>query len=296
MTTNASVGTVAALWRFPVKSMSGERIGEAEVTKQGLVGDRAYALIDKDTGKVVSAKSVRLFPGVLNCQAAFVEPPRSGQIAPPVRITLPNGTSITSDASDVDRVLSSHFERSVTLSRSAPEDFTIDQYHPDVPDIDPAGYRDTVVEQKLGSALFAEMGAPSPVPVGAFFDLFPVSVLTSATLRELGRLQPQSRFDERRFRMNVIVGTDASGFPENTWIGHTLAIGGAALRIAMPDPRCVMTTLAQDDLAADSGILRALTRHNRLQVGPAGLYPCAGAYAVVETPGTLRTGQPVALA
>ena len=56
------------------------------------MGDRAYALIDTDTGKVVSAKSVRLFPDLFGCRAAFVEPPRAGRELPPVRITLPDGT------------------------------------------------------------------------------------------------------------------------------------------------------------------------------------------------------------
>ena len=297
MATNGLVGSVAGLWRFPVKSVGGERLDEAEVTGRGLAGDRAYALVDAETGKVVSAKSARLFPDLLGCRAAFVEPPRAGHEPPPVRITLPDGTTVASDAGDADRVLSAHFRRDVALARTAPEDFTIDQYHPDVEGADPAGYRDTVVEQKLGSAFFADAGLPSPVPAGAFFDLFPVSVLTTSTLARLGELRPESRFDERRFRMNVIVGTDEAGFVENGWIGHELAVGEAVrLRVALPDPRCVMTTLAQDDLPKDSDVLRTLVRHNRVQVGGGGLFPCAGVYAVVEAAGTLRTGDGVALA
>ena len=81
----------------------------------------------------------------------------------------------TSDSSDVDRALSAHFRRDVRLARVAPDDFTIDQYHPDVDGADPGGNRDKVVAQKLGSALFAELGMESPVPVGAFFDVFPLS-------------------------------------------------------------------------------------------------------------------------
>jgi len=296
MATSGVVGSVAGLWRFPVKSMTGERIEEAELTERGLLGDRAYALIDAETGKVVSAKSVRLFPGVLSCLAAFVEPPRWGGELPPVRITLPDRQSVTSDSGDVDRVLSAYFRREVTLARSAPDDFTIDQYHPDVEDLDPAGHRDTVVEQKLGSAFFAEAGLASPVPVGSFFDLFPVSVLTTSTLEHLSELRPQSRFDQRRFRMNVIVRTKEAGFVENDWIGHKLAIGDAVqLSVALPDPRCVMTTLAQDDLPNDTDVLRTLIRHNKVQVGEAGQFPCAGVYAVVEAPGTMRIGDRVAL-
>ncbi|HSB10869.1 MAG TPA: MOSC N-terminal beta barrel domain-containing protein [Blastocatellia bacterium] len=296
MATSGIVGTVAALWRFPVKSMSGEQLEQVELTGRGLVGDRAYALIDAETGKVVSAKSVRLFPDVLACQAAFAQPPRSGSEPPPVRITLPDGTTVTSDAGDFERALSAYFRREVRLARAAPDDFTIDQYHPDVEGADPAGHRDKVVEQKLGSAFFAEAGLASPVPAGAFFDLFPVSLLTTSTLERLNELRPESRFDQRRFRMNVIVGALEPGFVENGWIGRELAIGdGVRLSVALSDPRCVMTTLAQGDLPADTGVLRTLVQHNKVQVGGAGQFPCAGVYAVIHAPGTIQRGDRVAL-
>ena len=290
------VGSVAELWRFPVKSMGGERLDQTELTEGGVLGDRAYALIDVATGKVASAKSVRLFPDLLGCQATFLEPPQSGRELPPVRIALPDGTSVTSESADIDRSLSAWFKREVTLARAAPEDFTIDQYHPDVENLDPAGHRDTVVEQKLGSALFAEVGLASPVPEGSFFDLFPVSVLTTSTLERLSELMPHSSVDQRRFRMNMIVATKEPGFLENGWVGHGLEIGSTAqLVVALPDPRCVMTTLAQDDLPKDIDILRKLARHNRIQVGDIGQFPCAGVYAVLGASGPVRTGDPVKL-
>ena len=296
MTISEDVGSVAALWRFPVKSMGGEQLRDAEVTERGVLGDRAYALIDQDTGKVVSAKSVRLVPNLLDCRAAFVEPPRRGVDLPPVQILLPNGTTIRSDAGEADRVLSAYFKRNVTLGRVAPDDFTIDQYHPDVEGADPGGNRDTVVAQKLGAALFAQLGMESPVPAGSFFDVFPLSILTTSTLSRLGEVQPQSRFDQRRFRMNVIVKTERPGFVENGWVGHQLGLGkGARLNVALLDPRCVMTTLAQDDLPQDTDVLRALVRNNRVQVGDLGQFPCAGVYAVVAEPGTVRIGDRVVL-
>ena len=296
MTISEDVGSVAALWRFPVKSMGGEQLRDVEVTERGVLGDRAYALIDQDTGKVVSAKSVRLFPNLLDCRAAFVELPRRGGDLPPVQILLPNGTTIRSDAGEADRVLSAYFKRNVTLGRVAPDDFTIDQYHPDVEGADPGGNRDTVVAQKLGAALFAQLGMESPVPAGSFFDVFPLSILTTSTLSRLGEVQPQSRFDQRRFRMNVIVKTERPGFVENGWVGHELGLGkGARLNVALLDPRCVMTTLAQDDLPQDTDVLRALVRNNRVQVGDLGQFPCAGVYAVVAAPGTVRIGDRVVL-
>lgn len=109
----------------------------------------------------------------------------------------------------------------------------------------------------------------SPVPVGAFFDLFPVSVLTTSS-------EPR--------------------FVENDWVGRELTIGDAMhLKVAMPDPRCVMTTLAQDDLPRDTDVLRTLAQHNQVQVGGGGHYPCAGAYAVIGDAGTIRIGDSVAI-
>src|SRR5262249_2354729 len=290
-----AVGAISGLWRFPVKSMRGERLDTAEVTARGVVGDRAYALIEVDTGKVLSAKNPKLGPAMLACRAEFAESPRMDEEAPPVRLTLPDGTSSTSDAPGVDATLSSYLGRDVTLARVAPEDFTIDQYHPDVEGLDPEAHRDTVTETKLGSALFAGAGLPSAVPVGAFFDVFPVSVMTMSTLDRLNELRPESRFDERRFRMNVMVDTRDSGFIENDWVGRGLELGhDVRLSITIPDPRCVMTTQPQADLPKDTQILRTLVRHNRLDVlgGP---YPCAGVYATVTAPGATRPGDPATL-
>jgi len=120
-------------------------------------------------------------------------------------------------------------------------------------------------------------------------------VLTTSTLDQLNELRPESRFDERRFRMNVILGTLESGFVENDWLGRALEIGDdVRLTVSLPDPRCVMTTLAQAELPKDTEILRTLARHNRIDVA-GGLYPCAGVYATVAAPGTVRAGETAVL-
>jgi uncharacterized protein len=292
-TVSESVGTVAALWRFPVKSFLGERVAEADVTSGGIAGDRGHALIDTSTGKVVSAKNPRLWPDLFTCRAEYVEEPPPGGQLPPVRMTLGDGTIVLSDAGDVDAVLSRFFGREVTLAQSAPADFTIDQYHPDIEGADPEGRRDTVVDQKLGSALFEQEGIPSPVEVGAFFDVFPMSLLTTSTLDRFNELKPDTRFDQRRFRMNVIVATSEPGFVENAWVGRSLAIGAdARVMVVMPDPRCVMPTLAQEDLPRDNEVMRTLVRHNRLDAGGA-MSPCAGVYAAVTSAGALCAGAEV---
>ncbi len=251
-----AVGTVRALWRFPVKSMRGEQIETAALTEAGFLGDRAYALIESDTGKVMTGKTPRVGPKLFGCRAAFVETPGLGDAPPPVCITFPNGTSVRSDDPDLHATLSGYLGRSVTLERAGP--------------------------------------SPQGV-VAPFFDLFPVSVLTSSTLDRLSELRPGSRFDVRRFRMNVIVSTGKTGFVENGWTGHGLRLGDSArLDVVMPDPRCVMTTLAQEGLPKDPEVLRTLARENRLEVA-GGRYPCAGVYAAVSSAGTVRNGDFVAL-
>ena len=294
MSIGEPVGTVGALWRFPVKSMLGEELDQVDVDEGGIVGDRAFALVDVQTGKVASAKHPKVWPDLLRCRASFVEPPRSDEQSPPVRIELADGTSVMTDAPEVDAVLSRFFGREVRLARAAPENFTIDQYHPDQEHLDPQGHRDEVTETKLGNALFNEVGMASPLPEGSFLDVFPVSVITTSALDHLGELQPGSTFDVRRFRMNLVVDTPVKGLVENAWIGGAIDVGERVkLAIPVPDPRCVMTTVAQEGLERDPQVLKALAQHNRLDFAGAGLYPCAGVYAVVASSGTIRTADPV---
>jgi len=89
------VASVVALWRYPVKSMMGEELNAAEVTERGVLGDRPYALVDAETGKVVSAKEPRKWAKLFEFRASFVEPPVSGKRLPHVRFTFPDGRSMT---------------------------------------------------------------------------------------------------------------------------------------------------------------------------------------------------------
>jgi uncharacterized protein YcbX len=90
------VGAVVALWRYPVKSMGGEELTSSEVNERGLLGDRAYAVVDSADGKAATAKNPRKWPHLFDFRAAFTEPTPAGSKVPPVRITLPDGTTINS--------------------------------------------------------------------------------------------------------------------------------------------------------------------------------------------------------
>src|SRR5947208_842229 len=124
-------GRVVAVWRYPVKSMMGEELNATEVTEHGLLGDRAYALIDAETGKVASAKNPRRWPNLFDFRAAYREPPRDPRSLPPVRITLPDGESLTTDQADVEARLSAAVGRPVRLARQAAACATAEGYWPD---------------------------------------------------------------------------------------------------------------------------------------------------------------------
>jgi uncharacterized protein len=75
-------GSVLSVLRYPVKSMMGEELTVADMMEGGLLGDRAYALIDNSTGKIASAKNPRKWAGLFDCHASFVAPPRKGHPLP----------------------------------------------------------------------------------------------------------------------------------------------------------------------------------------------------------------------
>ncbi len=87
-----SVGTVEALWRYPVKSMLGERLTQAPVDARGVLGDRLYAVRDTD-GKLGSGKNTRRFrrmDGLLDLSAGY-----DSDLVP--LITLPDGKTVRGD-------------------------------------------------------------------------------------------------------------------------------------------------------------------------------------------------------
>jgi MOSC domain-containing protein len=261
-----SAGTLATLNRYPVKSMMGEEMNAARVTPRGLFGDRAYALCDEETHKVVSAKNPRKWPNLFSYRAAYVSPPEGAEKLPAVRVTLPNGTLAVSSSADFTQAISAALGRAVTLLEAPPPEAQLEEYWPDM---DGLAHRDAVTEEAM--------------PPGTFFDLATLHILTTSTLDRFRQLYPASRFEPRRFRPNLIVNTgEQKGFVENDWIGKTLAIGSEVqIQVTGPCPRCVMTTLAQADLPRDPGILKAAAQQNEVRVG---------VYASVARPGMIRAG------
>jgi MOSC domain-containing protein len=289
--------TVASLWRYPVKSMQGERLDGAVLTLSGVVGDRAYAVVDDATGKVASAKHPRKWARLLDCAARFVTAPQAGDPPPPVRIALPGGDEVTSDDPAVDGRLTEVLGRPVRLVSVAPERPTLEEMWPDIDGLAPAEFIEaTAVAGDEEDETVSDITMGLAAPPGTFFDLSSLHLITTSTLDRLTALAPDSRFDVRRYRPNVVVGTDDEGFVENAWPGRTVRIGDdAEAAVDLATMRCVMTTLAQDDLPNDRATLRAIARHNRIEIPGFGHWACAGVYARVTHAGAVRVGDEVAV-
>lgn len=265
-------GAVVSLLRYPVKSMMGEELNRCVVAPEGLVGDRRLALVDVETGKLVSAKNPRRWPSMFDFRAAFTEPPTAGAPLPAVRVTLPDGTSVTTDGAAFATAVSDVFGRPVALAATPPPDPSLEEYWPDMPEL---SQQDTVTDEATRA--------------GTFFDSATIHILTTATINELRDLCPPARFEVRRFRPNIVIRPDDDdiGFVENKWVGQDLAVGDdVVLTVTRPCARCVMTTLAQGDLPKDSDVLRTAARHNDAHVG---------VYAEVSRPGLVRRGDTVTL-
>ena len=98
--TTEFAGSVRELWRYPIKSMLGEELQACELTGRGFVGDRAYALVDSENGKVASIKNPRKWARLFECRAEFLDGARA------VRITLPDGETVSAAEPEAAEVLS----------------------------------------------------------------------------------------------------------------------------------------------------------------------------------------------
>ncbi len=245
-------GAVTGLWRYPVKSMRGEACTALDVAAGGVVGDRRYALVDVATGKVASAKNPRLWSALLGLSATYVDGPHGNGAPPRVAVAFPGGERRTSDDASLDAELCATFGREVRLSAAAPPAPVLEEYWPDLDDL---AHRDTITEEAM--------------PPATFFDCASVHLLTTNTLDALRARYAGGAFDVARFRPNILVSVPGGAeFAEDAWIGSTVRIGAdVMLRVTGPAGRCVMTTLAQDGLPADLGVLRAAAQHHAAAVG-----------------------------
>jgi uncharacterized protein YcbX len=284
--------TVKEIWRYPVKSMQGERLSETVLTAGGVPLDRGWAVRDEVTQTIVGAKKIG---ELLNCAARYIEGSNAGAV-PHVEITLPDGNTVRSDDDKVHAALSDALGQDVTLWPLQPADNKEHYRTKNAPE-------DMEAEMR---AIFAlEPGEPLPdfstfppdvlgelmefaTPVGTYFDAFPLDILTEASLQHLQTLTPDSNLDIRRFRPNIVVGDsgDTVGLEEAKWVGRPVTIGNAKIDAVMECPRCIMTTRAQGDLPRDASIMRAMVAHTAQNLS---------IYCNISKPGRVTEGDAITL-
>jgi len=185
----------------------------------------------------------------------------------------------------VHKILSRLLERNVKLITIAPDEPTRE-----------ADRRALDADQELVRVERMAFAAPA----GTFFDHAPIHLVTTATLEELQRRQPDSQFDVRRFRPNLLITptNEEHGFVENAWLGsHLRAESGVRWHLIDPSPRCLVPTLSVDDLPHDPRILRTITQSNTVAsvtIAPGvPMTAVAGAYAVVTNYGIVHSGDSI---
>ena len=285
------VGFVRELWRYPVKSMRGERIDRADVqARYGIPGDRGWALREESVQEIRGAKQI---PALLQCAASYLVEP-VGEDTPAVEITLPDGTSVCSDDPTVHATLSATLERTMTLWPRVRAE-AIEHYRRRQP-IDEAEMRRQY--GLLGDEPLPDMTSSPPErkahfrqfvsPLGTYFDAYELHLVTSTAIDVLRRRLPDAGVDVRRFRPNVVIDTgDApDDYPEFSWVGRRVRIGSLVIEVVRRMQRCAMIVHPQADLARDRTVLRTLVRETGHTFGVA---------ANVLEPGSVAVGDAVEL-
>ena len=283
----ATVGVIKQIWRFPVKSMQGDTIDHCTVSKQGVLGDRCWAMRDEGRKEVQWGKK---YPQLMLCMARYREEP-DGKDIKPVDITFPDGETLGSDDEAVHEKLTALIGRDAMLWPLQPAS-NIEFYKRYKPD-------EEAFLQEIADVFAREPGEPIPdmgmfpeilmdhvsVP-GTFFDNEEIHMITTASMRYMASKNPEATWDIRRFRPNFYIETDdgLEGLVETDWAGKKIRIGATTLEITMPTPRCGMTVRPQADLEYEKSILRTIVKEGDQNLG-------VGAHFYEG--GEIRVGDPV---
>ena len=285
---------IKEIWRYPVKSMGGERLTETDLTKGGIPYDRGWAVRDESDKTIRGAKHLG---ALMSCSARYLMDTPATPV-PKAEITLPDGRRIVSDDAKINAILSDICGRAVSLWPLQPRER--EEHYRAVAPADIEAYLRGIFALEPNEPL-PNLGAFPPdvlqeislyaSPRGTYFDAFPVNVLTEASLRYMKALLPNSVIDVRRFRPNFLVESGNAATPiEFDWVGQEVSLGAARIAAVMRCPRCIMTTRAQEgpgqNLPRDSAIMRTLVRETEQNLS---------IYCTVTTEGRVKTGDPVSV-
>jgi len=261
------IGTVESVWRYPVKGMAGERLERCDFDREGLKGDRIWAVQDVKRQEIQSCK---FRPQLLQCRAQT----RGNGESRYIEIQFPDGKLLRCDdpeASTIVSALVGHDSQLRTLQPKADADF-YRRYKRD---------SHTWLDE-LKATFEREEGEPLPdldnLPEsvqefvslrGTFFLASTFHVLTTASLDHMRQMHPQSDWHIERFRPNLMIDTlpGIEGLAEQAWVGKTLQIGELFFDCSEPAPRCGAVTRKQHGLGADASLLRSIVRQAGQNLG-----------------------------
>lgn len=259
-----TVGRVESLWRYPVKSMRGEKLDEAFLGFAGVYGDRLYTFRSAGSVDGFPFLTARDQAQMIRFQPKFREPE--------IMRRPPNLAAAEGLGPGVTPVYAGPLD--TTLDVVAPSGATYAIDDPALLEI----LRDGLGDRHRLSLLRSDR---------AMTDCRPISLFGTATARQIGQ-ETGTPVDPRRFRANLYVDfTSQQGFAENDFVGKALKIGRkASIFILERDPRCKMITLDPDSAQANPDVMRCVARNHD---------GMAGVYAAVLIEGCVLPGDEVML-
>lgn len=258
------VGRVESVWRYPVKSMRGEKLDSAFLGFAGVYGDRLYAFRNSVADTGFPYLTAREYAQMLLHQPRFRHPEKA--------------------QSPSNLAEAEHLAPGLTPIYASIDDLAVDVETPDgaVVAIDSAALRESLGRaERAGELTLLKSDR-------AMTDCRPVSLISIRTIAALCEEVGRS-LDQRRFRANIYLDLDrAAGSAEDAFVGKTLKIGGKAkIAVIERDPRCKMITLDPADGQASPEVLQTVAKAHEGRVG---------VYAAVLVEGTVRPGDELLLA
>ncbi|MDX1496251.1 MAG: MOSC N-terminal beta barrel domain-containing protein [Salinisphaeraceae bacterium] len=288
------VGTIKEIWRFPVKSMFGERVSAAQIESAGFADDRTWAIRDDETNEIATGRRI---PKLMMLKARYLSEPSTGfgpAAQSRVEVEFPDGRRINSDDPYASAILSMFLGKRVTLIQ-----------RPAARDKKPYRLTQPMSPSEIRYVLGMKADDPDPdfssfslkvlatlskytTPPGAFYDVYPLHFITTAALDNMNAIYPEGNFCPERYRPSFVIETDPElqGIVENEWRGRNLRVGDAVIRCNHPTIRCSMPGTAQPGIHKDPKVPLTVMQH-------AGQH--LGAYATPRSRAQIQVGDTVEL-
>ena len=259
-----TIGTIESLWRYPIKSMSGQAMTEAFLGFSGVYGDRCYAFKNSAARKGFPYLNANVQQQMLRYRPQFRYAERAAK--------PPNLTEAVNIAPGI------------TPANAEPNDVILDVVTPSgaVVAVDDPGLIEMLAEGLRGENHLTLVRSDR-----ALTDCRPVSLISLQTVRQV-EAELGIPIDKRRFRANVYLSLASDhGFAEDALVGRKLRIGSSAVIMVLErDPRCKMISLDPDTGEHNPEVLRKVAQAHAA---------FAGVYCAVLVEGILTKSDSIEL-